>query len=188
MAEATITLTFKVDQPEKDGEKDPVTGEISKSISAEVNAADNPTPDGKGTTEAKYGVPINFRVYTQPPGLPYICTPSDGSVSPETGDGLGFFAEVEDKVTFTGKNEATTSKPIMNEVLTGYEWFGNTLGAIGAVGNNVVKCSETGVAIAKVKYQTQLKIHSFVLPNRGIDGYEVVIWIRSTEADEPAKC
>jgi len=188
MAEATLTLNFTIADPEKDGEKDPTTGEISKSISAEVNADDNIGADGKGTTEAKYGVPIVFRVYTMPPGLGYTITTSDGSASPSSGNGLGSTAEVEDKITFAGKNEATTSKPIVGEKLTGYQWFGNDLGAIGAKGNNVIFTAKTGVAVAKVKYRTEFQKHTFTLPNRGIDDYEVVIYIASTDDSESENC
>lgn len=188
MAEVTQSFSFKILTPEDKGEKDPETGEVSPSLSAEVNAADNPTPDGKGTTEAVYGKPIYFRVYTQPIGLPYAITSSDGSVAPLTGDGRGSTGEVEDKITFTDKNEATSSKVIKDGKLIFYEYFGRSLGYIGVVGNNVLRATDSGVAVAKVKYTTEFQLHSLTVPNRGIDGYEVIVYIKSTEQEASKEC
>lgn len=181
MAEATISFTFTTDAA---GEKDPETGEVSQSISAEVSAEDNIGEDGKGTTEAKYDKPLKFRVYTMPPGLAYTITASDGNVSPESGSGVGSFASVEDKIQFSGKNEGTTSKPVYGGKLSGAPvWLGKSLGAIGVSGNNVVTASQAGVAIAKIRYTTQYQSHTFLLPNRGVDDYEVIIYIKSADEE-----
>jgi len=135
-------------------------------ITAEMDDEKN-----QGKTCFLYGEKIYFRVITIPKDMNIRLEPSDGSVSNE---GTGYF-EYEEDVQFANTNEANTQYPI--DSIVSSEWLGNSLGSISVVGDNIIRATESGVAILRLKYGVTYRSYAATVGPRDYPEYSVLVYI-----------
>jgi hypothetical protein len=154
MAEQSIVVTFHT--------------EVAEEYQALVVELDDEMNDDK--TQFLYGEKAYFRIFKYPPSLSITIFKSDGTITSEgSGD-----SEEEDTITFVNTDEGAVSKPVKN--ITSYEWLGNSLGSVSAVGTKV-KASQSGVAVLKLKYKSNFVRHAISVSTKEEEIYPVVVFI-----------
>ncbi|MCD6124284.1 hypothetical protein J7J62_03830 [bacterium] len=124
----------------------------------------------QGKTCFLYGEKIYFRVFTNPKNMNIRLESSDGSIFNE---GTGYFEHEED-IQFANVNEANTQYPIDSVISS--NWLGNSLGSI-SVSDTIIRTSETGVAILRLKYGVIYRSYAVSVGPRDYDEYPVLVYI-----------
>lgn len=154
MAEQSITVNFY--------------SEVSEEYQALVIDLDDEMNEEK--TQFLYGEKAYFRIFKYPSSLSITITQSDGDI---TSEGSGS-SEEEETIIFVSTDEASSSKPIKS--ITSYEWFGNSLGSVSAIGTNV-KTSQSGVGVLKLNYTADFERRAISVSTKDEEIYPVVVFV-----------
>lgn len=141
-------------------------------LSAEVDSR----PDGlnAGRTSFAPGDPVHILVYKSPNVSINNVEASAGSIHPGPQENI----EVTDILTFNNSREASLSKPAAGGLSV--TWYGASLGALAIGADGVsVQASKSGVAVAKVVYQTAARSYrlSSPLEVNGEKNYQILVLI-----------
>ena len=156
MAEQSIVVTFYTETAE---------GEEYQALAVEL---DDEMNDNK--TQFRYGEKAYFRIFKYPSSLSITISKSDGTITSEgSGD-----SEEEATITFVNTDEGSVSKPVKS--ITSYEWLGNSLGSVSAVGTKI-KASKSGIGVLKLTYRSDFIRHAISVSTKVEDTYPVVVFI-----------
>lgn len=140
-------------------------GRVSIELDEEMN---------QGKTQFAYGSKAYFQVYSDP-GMSVQVVKSDGTLTTE-GSGQREFV---DQVVFVEEQTADLAKPISS--VTGYTWFGQSLGVITKTGVYQITTAQAPdvasgkIGVADVKYKANFARYSISVPNKGVPEYPVLI-------------